>query len=261
MTIKTPTLLSIGPIVSESDIGITSDLKTFAAFGCYGLSIPTGFINNKKFIDIPIETFTTQLENIIRKFDINGIHISYINRTPELIEPLINNITKFKQNLIVLDLTDTENENLDQIKSLIKECNVFISTINESIKLTGINIKNNMGIKAAAKKINILGADNVIISDNEFNNEEVIDYLYDGSEYLDLAGERNNFNNTSGIGSCFSAAITASLSYKRDIVESTAIAKNFTFESTLSSHNLNNSLKVPNPLHNWWINGGNKGYG
>ena len=76
MTIKTPTLLSIGPIVSESDIGITSDLKTFAAFGCYGLSIPTGFINNKKFIDIPIETFTTQLENIIRKFDPN-IHTLY----------------------------------------------------------------------------------------------------------------------------------------------------------------------------------------
>ena len=46
-----------------------------------------------------------------------------------------------------------------------------------------------------------------------------------------------------------------------DIVESTAIAINFSFESTLSSHNLNNSLKVPNPLHNWWINGGNKGYG
>ena len=105
------------------------------------------------------------------------IHISYINRAPELIEPLINNITKFNKDLIVLDLSDTENENLDQIKSLIKECKVVISTINESVKITGINIKNNMGIKAAAKKINILGADNVIISDNEFNNEEVIDYL------------------------------------------------------------------------------------
>jgi hydroxymethylpyrimidine kinase/phosphomethylpyrimidine kinase len=81
-------------------------------------------------------------------------------------------------------------------------------------------------MKAAARAIRDLGADNVVVKGGHLAGGAV-DVLYDGREFTEFRVKRVENRNTHGTGCIFASAIAAHLARNRKGKESVAMAKEF----------------------------------
>jgi hydroxymethylpyrimidine/phosphomethylpyrimidine kinase len=250
------TLISIAGFDPSGGAGVLADIKTFAAFGCYGTAAITS-ITSQNTVAVygayhsPAEVLRAQIDPIISDFKIAAVKIGMLpNR--EIIEVVAEAIERYSLQNVVLDpvISSTSGFKLnDEIEILIERifplADVITPNIPEAELLTGLKVEDTDGMKRAARALRevcrarshgpyrhavlVKGGH---LSGPATDDAESTDVLDDGREFHVFHAPRIRTRNTHGTGCTLSSAIAALLARGRAIPEAIPQAKRY-LEATL----------------------------
>ena len=218
-------VLSIGGSDPSSGAGIQSDIKTFENHGVYGFTVITAITSQNtkkisKILPISSKIIKSQLESVLSDFQIDSIKIGMMydssiikavhvmiknQKCPIVVDPIIESTTKtilLKKSAIT-----------DYRKMIIPLATIITPNKRESKILSGCS-----KVDDAARRLQELGARNVIITGYRESEREIEDFVMESDRNYILKGKRIKLINH-GSGCNYSASITASLARKKSIHE------------------------------------------
>ena len=254
--------LSIAGSDSGAGAGIQADLKMFSALGVYGCTAITAITaqNTKRVAEIfeisPLMV-EQQIRSIMMDMRPNAIKIGMVYSSP-IIDAIYRSVKKTSKIPIVLDPilaagTGAKLLRTEAYKSFVSKL-IPLSTLitpnrMEAEKLADIVIKTENDAIEAARKINKLGAENVIVKGGRFGSAHVTDLL------LDSKGNIMKFTNPvlkikeiHGSGCNFSSAITAYLAKGMALAEACKMANEYVHTAVRNAMKIGSGLPIANPL-------------
>ena len=249
-------LLSIAGSDPSSGAGIQGDMKTFGAFGTYGLSVITAVTsqNTRRFLDVkPVSAslVKSQIKSVLEDFRIEAIKIGmvYDNQTIKAIHAELEGI----KIPIVLDpifksTTGGDLQRKDAFanykKLLIPISHVITPNMQEAEKISGVKITSLNDMRNAAKKIQKMGAKNVVIKGGHFiSGSKVVDILLEDKKFHTFSHDRLKFENHGG-GCTFSAALCANIAKGKKLSDAVDIARLFTVKSMKNATKIGSGLAI-----------------
>ena len=243
-------VLSIGGSDPSSGAGIQSDIKTFENHGVYGFTVITAITSQNtkkisKILPISSKIIKSQLKSVLTDFRIDAIKIGMLydssiikainsiikkQKCPIVVDPIIKSTTK----TILLKKSAIE----DYKKMIIPLATIITPNREESKILSGYS-----SIRDAARKIQQLGAKNVIITGSNESKKWIEDFVLESKNDYILKGEKINIINH-GSGCNYSASIASSLALKRSIHDAAKHAKEYVFQSIKNSRNLGKGINI-----------------
>jgi hydroxymethylpyrimidine/phosphomethylpyrimidine kinase len=232
--------LTIAGSDSSGGAGIQADLKTFQIFNVYGSSVITAITAQntyeiKAIHQIPHQIIAAQISAVMEDIGADAVKVGMLLRK-EIVEVVAENIKKFNiKNLIVdpvmisksgVRLLEREAEKV-LFEKLLPLALMLTPNIPETETITEMKIKDLNDVKKAAKMIHSMGPQFVLIKGGHLTGQKSIDTLYNGNDFYYFESDKIDTLNLHGVGCTFSAAITANIALKKDIVESVKIAKNY----------------------------------
>jgi hydroxymethylpyrimidine/phosphomethylpyrimidine kinase len=231
-----PILLTIAGFDPCCGAGTVADLKTFAAHGCYGVAAITSMtVQNTQGVEAvhntPSAELRGQLDILVKDCEIAAVKIGMLgNRGNAVVIGEFLDAHKFPH--VILDpvmksSSGTELLDAGGVKyvatELMKRSTVFTPNVPEAEVLTGLEIKDVLAMEAAARKLVEMGAPAVIVKGGHM--ERAVDVVFDGSELVQLGGDRVKTENMHGTGCTFASALTAQLAAGRGLIEAATLAK------------------------------------
>ncbi len=259
-------VLSIAGFDGSGGAGIQADLKTFSAFGCYGMTVLTALpVQNtcgvRSCYDIPLQAIEEQLHAIFDDIIPDSIKIGMLFNSqiielvasflkekaigiPIVIDPVT--LAKSGDPLLVPEAVDT------LISLLMPLATVITPNIPEAHTFTGINASNSEQMMTIAKKLLDFGPRYVLLKGGHLNTSESNDLLLgaDGIQQW-FTSPRIDSKNTHGTGCTLSAAIASCLAQKMSITKSCKHAKDYLFHAILAAQNQNIG-KGNGPVHHFY---------
>jgi hydroxymethylpyrimidine/phosphomethylpyrimidine kinase len=237
-----PILLTIAGFDPSCGAGVGADLKTFAAYGCYGIAAITSLtVQNTQGVETvhntPAAELREQLEVLVKDCEIAAVKIGMLgNRGNAAVVAEFLDAHKFAHVVhdpVMKSSSGSELLDANGIKfvatELLKRATVITPNVPEAEILTGMTIKDVADMEAAARKIVEMGAHAVIVKGGHM--EKAIDVLFDGTEMHPLGGDKVKLENTHGTGCTFASAITAQLAAGRSLLEATTLAKAYVMKA------------------------------
>jgi hydroxymethylpyrimidine/phosphomethylpyrimidine kinase len=248
-------LLSIGGSDPSSGAGIQSDVKAFAEFNAYGLTVITAITgqNTSSFGMVePVspKILKNQLDSIMSDFKIDGIKIGMVFNS-KIIKTLYQQLKKLKIPIIVDPVLKSTTGGaliersaiVDFQKYIIPLATVITPNRFEAEILSKIKINSKSTMEKSAKIIQKMGAKNVVITGLEEKNGKISDFILEKkSKYMISGSKIANINR--GSGSNHSAAITFAISNNKSIRESVKFAKEFTYNSIKNAKKIGKGIKI-----------------
>ncbi len=247
-------LLTIAGSDSGGGAGIQADLKTFHAFGCYGMSVLTALTAQNTMgvhgvHDLPPEFIEMQLQAVVSDIGVDAAKTGMLSNA-EIIHVLSRNIRKLQIPNLVVDpvmrakggdslLRDDAQQAL--IEEIVPLAEVITPNLPEAEVLCGRSVQTIDDMKEAALIIHQKGAKNVLVKGGH-RKEDAMDILYDGNEYTEYFAERIPSKNTHGTGCTYSAAIAANLAVGKKVKEAVLLAKKFITLAIQDSFNLGHGI-------------------
>jgi hydroxymethylpyrimidine/phosphomethylpyrimidine kinase len=243
-----PILLTIAGFDPSCGAGIAADLKTFAAHNCYGVAAVTALTvqSTQGVVSVhatPAATLRAQLDALAEDATLAGIKIGMLaNRANAM--AVAEFLDKYKFVHVVLDPVsrptagDTELLDAAGLKfvrdELLKRASVITPNIPEAEFLTGIEVKDLAGMKAAGQKLLEMGARAVVVTGGHL--DKPIDVLCEGTEVEMFGGDHVRTPNTHGTGCTFSSAIAAQLASGQQLREAVILAKAYVTKAIEKSY-------------------------
>jgi hydroxymethylpyrimidine/phosphomethylpyrimidine kinase len=236
-------ILSIAGSDPSSGAGIQGDMKTFNAFGAYGLSVITAVTsqNTRKFFDVePVKSFLvkSQISSVLEDFRIDAIKIGIVY-DKQTVRAIYSELEKIKIPIILDPIfksttggdLQVKNAFVDFKKCLIPLSYIITPNVLEAEKISGIRIRSLNDMKNVAKKIQSMGAKNVIIKGGHFSSgPKVIDVLLDDKKFYIYSHDRLKFENHGG-GCTFSASLCVNIARGKKLPDAVDAARLFTIQS------------------------------
>jgi len=234
-------ILSIGGSDTSSGAGIQSDIKMFSNNGFYPFTVITAITsqNTKKITSIEpvsMKSLELQIESVLSDFHIDAVKIGMVYNSQNI--KIIHSKLKNSKFPIVVDpiiksttgrLLLMKNALPDYRKMIIPLADIITPNRYESKVLTGIT-----DAKKAAKKIQDMGAKNVIITGFTESKNKISDFILESNSQYKISGKKIPIINH-GSGCDYSASITQSLANGLTISKSVRIAKKFVYRSIKNS--------------------------
>src|SRR5215475_15951433 len=231
-----PILLTIAGFDPSCGAGTAADLKTFAAHGCYGVAAITSItVQNTQGVEdvqnTPAATLRAQLDVLAKDSEIAAVKIGMLgNRGNAAVVAEFLDANKFAHVVhdpVMKSSSGTELLDAGGVKyiatELLKRSSVITPNVPEAEILTGLEIKDVAGMEAAARKLVDMGARAVIVKGGHM--DRAVDVVFDGSEAVQLGGEKVKTENTHGTGCTFASALLAQLAAGRGLIEAATLAK------------------------------------
>jgi len=258
-------LLSIGGSDPSSGAGIQSDVKSFSEFGAYGLTVITAITGQNTSSFGMIEAVSkkilkNQLESVLTDFKIDGIKIGMVFNS-EIIKTLYQQLKKLKIPIVVDPVIKSTTGGALIEKKAIKDFQKYIVPLATVITpnkfeaeiLSKLKVNSENTIEKIAKKIQKMGAQNVVITGIEGKNNKITDFILEKNTKYQISGDRIS-NTNHGSGCNYSAAIIFAISNKKTIRESVKFAKEFAQNSIKNSIKVGNGIKITNSQKKDMIN-------
>ncbi len=262
------TVVAVGASDSTGVGGIAADLRTFAAMGVHGTAVVTGVIAGRAgdadvIAAMPAGEIVRQIESAL---DSTGAAVVKIGWMPdgESVAGVARVLEKAAVKHVVVDpdVADADDPVKDALKSeLMPVTEVVTISMPEATALLGIPVRNALGLRAVGKLLGRAGAANVLAKGGHLGDEECLDILWDGSEYLEYPSERIETAHDDGAGSTLASAIASGLAMERSVEEAVAIAKMYVTETLRNAYVVGANGGSPSQLYRWWETGGSDGYG
>jgi len=252
-----PVVLTIAGFDPSSGAGVTADIKTIAAHGCYGLSCITAMTVQSTAGVRRVEPadpglVTAILEELAADIPIAAVHIGMLGgvkvvkavveflsrRTGKLMLPnvVLDPILKSSSGADLLDSAGTKL----LIEKLIPLADVITPNIEEAAVLTGIKVTDLDSMRAAAAKLHRMGSAAVVVTGGHL--DKAIDLLSfttkAGVEQEAFKAERQRSNSTHGTGCAFATAMACHLALDRGLAEATLLAKTYVTAAIAAGHPL-----------------------
>lgn len=245
------TVLTIAGSDSGGGAGIQADIKTASACGCFGMSVITALTAQNTLgvtgIHIPPAEFVRmQAEAVLSDIGADAVKLGMLP-TPEIIDVVAELIEKYEIENVVLDpvMIATSGDRLISEEAVYK----IITRLLPLVKLVTPNIPETefiTGVKwgdepsgfylAAAREFFKKGTRAVLIKSGHVPEENVTDYLFDGSEenVFGYPYEKIDTPNTHGTGCTLSSAIASFLARGYELPEAIGYAEDYIHQAVLS---------------------------
>lgn len=233
-------VLTIAGSDSSGGAGIQADLKTFAANGCYGMSVITALTaqNTQGVAAIhaaPVDFVARQLDAVLPDIGADAVKIGMLF-SPELIETVARKLKEYRVARIVLDpvMVAQSGDKLlrdDAVAALqthlIPLAEIATPNVPEAEVLLGAKIGTLAAAAAAAEELMRFGCRNVLVKGGHLEGEASDDCLFLGADkrLVRLSGARIATRNNHGTGCTLSSAIAAFLARDFEMEEAVRRAK------------------------------------
>ena len=257
MAEKPPVVLTIAGFDPSSGAGVTADIKTIAAHGCYGVACITAMTVQstsgvRRVEPVDPVLITETLELLANDLEIAAVHIGMLG-TARVVKAVADCLEKPKSKLrlpnVVLDpilksssgaaLLDPPGIRL-MMERLIPLAKVVTPNVDEAAAITGMKVTNPDEMKLAAVKLHEMGATAVVVTGGHL--EKAIDLLCfptkRGLEHEIFKAERQRSNSTHGTGCAFATAMACHLALDRGWAEAALLAKTYVTAAISYGHPL-----------------------
>jgi hydroxymethylpyrimidine/phosphomethylpyrimidine kinase len=243
-------ILTVGGSDPSSGAGIQSDIRTFSDFGAYGFTAITAITsqNTKQVSNIePVskKSLKSQLNSILSDFHIDAIKIGMVynsdiikvihsefknNHVPLIVDPIIKSTTGsalLKKSALS-----------DYKKMIIPLADIITPNKYEAKILSGIS-----NVRNAAKKIQMLGAESVIVTGASTTKGKISDFILEKNKEYQMTGKIIPIQNH-GSGCNYSASLTVSLAKQYTLNQAAKIAQNYVYNSIKNSKNIGKGVRI-----------------
>jgi len=235
-----PVILTIAGFDPSSGAGITADIKTIAAHGCYGVACVTAMtVQSTQGIArteaLKPSLITSTLETLVADLDIAAVHIGMLANA-EVCQAVATFLGKEKLPNVVLDpilKSSSGADLLDKpgrvalVDKLFPLAAIITPNAAEAAALTSLPVTSPEQMEAAAAALHSMGAKAVVVTGGDL--EKAVDMLSfpgeKGFEQEVFKAERQKSKSTHGTGCAFSTAIACHLAHKRSLPEAVLLAK------------------------------------
>jgi len=254
--------LSIAGFDGSGGAGIQADLKTFSAFGCYGMTVLTALpIQNtcgvRACYPIPLSSIQEQLEAIFDDIRPDSIKLGMLF-SADIIELVADFLEQHASGIpIVLDPVMVAKSGdpllqpaaMQSLKTrLIPLATVITPNLPEAYELVGP--EDDMIV--LADKLLQLGSQALLLKGGHSEGAQSNDYFIErGGQGLWLEAERIDSTNTHGTGCTLSAAIASCLGMGIVLPASCQIAKHYLLEAIRASKDQHIG-KGHGPVHHFY---------
>lgn len=254
----TPTVvLTIAGFDPSSGAGVTADIKTISAHGCYGVACITAMtvqstagVRRVEAVDPGLITET--LQELADDIPITAVHIGMLGtaKTVRAVADFLgrrSGKTKFPN--VVLDPILKSSSGADLLDSvgtkvliekLIPLADVITPNVDEAAALTGLKVEDIDGMRAAAAKLHEMGSRAVVVTGGHL--DKAIDLLSfitkRGTEEEVFKAERQRSTSTHGTGCAFATAMACHLALDRGLPEAALLAKTYVTAAIAAGHAL-----------------------
>ena len=238
--------LTIAGSETSGACGMQADLKTFEEYGVYGLVALTSIVTMDPengwahdVYPIDLHLLKKQLKTALSGRKINAMKTGML-ASLEVIELVRSTIDQHHLQNVVIDpvmVCKGENTplNVDAANALrdilLPVADITTPNLFEAGILSGLGtLKSVDDMKAAAQKINALGAKCVVVKGGRaLPGDVATDVFFDGKEYLLLEKPKIQDASNNGAGCTFAAAVTAGLATGLSIPAAVVKAKAFVY--------------------------------
>ena len=240
-----PRALTIAGSDSGGGAGIQADLKTFSAFGVYGMSVLTAVTAQNTVGVQGVETLapafvTAQFTSVVGDIGVDALKTGML-ATAEIVQAVADAVAGAQLTKLVVDpvMVAKSGDHLLAVAAvaavrtaLLPLALVVTPNLPEAETLIGGGpITTRAGMREAARRLHALGPRWVVVKgghfggDTDTDTDTVPDLLFDGAAFEERETPRIHTPHTHGTGCTFSAAMTACLARGQSVPEAFAAAK------------------------------------
>jgi hydroxymethylpyrimidine/phosphomethylpyrimidine kinase len=256
-----PVVLTIAGFDPSSGAGVTADVKTIAAHGCYGVACITALTVQSTAGVRRVETVSADLvaetlEELNSDIEISAVHIGMLG-SGKVVRAVSEFLEKTALPNVVLDPIIKSSSGADLIDPsgtrlvigrLLPLATVITPNVDEAAALTGLAVTSLEQMRAAATKLHAMGAASVVITGGHL--EKAIELLSftgrRGVEQEVFKSDRQSSNSTHGTGCAFATAMSCHLARGRGLPEAVLLAKAYVSAAIANAHPLGHG---PGPVH------------
>lgn len=234
-----PRALTIAGSDSGGGAGIQADLKTFAAFGVYGMSAITALtaqntVGVRGIVEISADFVALQIRTVVSDIGVDAVKTGMLAGA-SIVSAVAREIRKLGIEKLVVDpvMVAKSGDALlkpDAASALVHEilplALVVTPNLHEASALVGFEVRDLEGMKEAARRIKSFGPRWVVVKGGHLESSP-LDLLYDGAEFYEFCGPRFDTPHTHGTGCSFASAIAAGLALGLDVPDAVTRAKAF----------------------------------
>ncbi|HEV3306729.1 MAG TPA: bifunctional hydroxymethylpyrimidine kinase/phosphomethylpyrimidine kinase [Candidatus Sulfotelmatobacter sp.] len=252
-----PVVLTIAGFDPSSGAGVTADIKTIAAHGCYGVACITAITVQstagvRRVESVDASLITDTLQELTSDMPIRAVHIGMLGAAKvvrAVADFLGQRSGKAKLPNVVLDPILRSSSGADLldaagtkvlIEKLIPLVDVLTPNVDEAAVLTGLKVTDLDEMRAAAAKLHEMGSAAVVITGGHL--DKAIDLLSfttkQGTEQEVFKAERQRSNSTHGTGCAFATAMACHLALERGLPEAALLAKTYVTAAIAAGHPL-----------------------
>ena len=238
--------LTIAGSDSGGGAGIAADLRTFGALGVFGTLVVTAVtaqntLGVRQFLAMTPETVEAQLEAVLSDFDVRAAKTGML-ATSRTVDLLARRAAAGGLPPLVIDpvLVSSSGKAMfpgDDVagayRGLFAHATVVTPNLPEAGLLTGRELGDLAAMEQAARELQALGPELVIVKGGRRPGTEAVDVAFDGRCVTMLRAPWIDTANVHGTGCTFSAAIAANLASGLGPLEAAYEAKQFVTRAIL----------------------------
>ena len=238
-----PVALSIAGSDSSAGAGIQADLKTFSAFGVYGLTAVTCVVAEtpgkvSRIEPMSAQVVRDQMELLLASFPVAAAKTGLLCSS-EIISVVALSIKKTQVPLVVDPvMVATSGDvllNSDAVdvydRELFPRATLITPNLDEASKLLAEEIRDQPGMERAARALAEKYGVSILLKGGHLPGKNAVDLLYHRGKTTEFSAPFLRRVATHGTGCTYSAAITAGLASGLSLEESVGRAKRFVTES------------------------------
>jgi len=248
---KQPVVLTIAGFDPSGGAGVLADIKTIAAFECYGVAAVTSltFQNTRQVrgaLNQTAEAVREQIAPLFEDFEIAAIKTGMLP-TAEIIQAVAGIIRANAVPVVVVDPVLKSTSGVDLVddvaidaltNDLIPIASLVTPNIAEAQRISGVDIKDQLQMERAAEVILKFGSRAVLVTGGDASSGSSTDFLLDAQGSAVFSTERIRSKHTHGTGCTLASALACLLARGSSLRESVPIAKQYVMQAILSAPGL-----------------------
>lgn len=229
--------LSIAGSDSSGGAGIQADLKSFSYLEVHGTTVITCVTAQNtqqvnSIFKVPVDVIERQLDSLFQDFSIAAVKTGMLY-DEEIVSCVAKKLLEYQVKPVVDPvMVATSGDSLSHHtfvaslkKYLLPQTFMITTNVPEACVLTGMEITTQKDVKKACKKIFTLGPEYVLLKGGHFEDDLVVDVLYDGKQFRKLILPRIPHKKAHGSGCTMSALITGLLALGEAPIDAVIKAK------------------------------------
>jgi hydroxymethylpyrimidine/phosphomethylpyrimidine kinase len=260
-----PVVLTIAGFDPSSGAGVTADIKTIAAHGCYGVSCLTALTVQstsgvRRVESVNPTLLLESLRVLSEDVQISAVHVGMLG-SGAIARSVADFLGQECLPRVVLDpilksssgaeLIDAEGVKVLK-ERLLPLAEVITPNLEEAAALTGLRVVDPAEMSAAAEKLHSMGAAAVVITGGHL--QQATDVLSiagsGGIEQKIFTSERIRSNSTHGTGCAFATAIACQLALGKDLQGAVTLAKSYVHAAIANAYPMGKGVGPLN-LEGW----------